>query len=70
MTHIRDAMKSLPPQLAGMRPTLGGNDAELGLKKRPKTNKLDKKYGPTLSNYQAYYTQICLRWRISSKWHE
>ena len=45
-----------------MRPTLGGNDAELGLKKRPKTNKLDKKYDPTLSNYQAYYTQICLRW--------
>ena len=37
-----------------MRPTLGGNDAELGLKKRPKTNKLDKKYDPTLSNYQAY----------------
>ena len=37
-----------------MRPTLGGNDAELGLKKRPKTNKLDKKYDPTLSNYQPY----------------
>ena len=63
MTHIRDES---PPQLAGMRPTLGGNDAELGLKKRPKTNKLDKKYDPTLSNYQAYYAQICLRWSISS----
>ena len=49
-----------------MKPTLGGNDAELGLKKRPKTNKLDKKYNPTLSNYQAYYAQICLRWSISS----
>ena len=33
MTHIRDES---PPQLAGMRPTLGGNDAEPGLKKASK----------------------------------
>ena len=50
MTHIRDEMKGL---LRGMRPTLRGNDAERGSKKRPKTNKLDKKWDPTLSNYQA-----------------